>query len=445
MSIADTDDTLRDLVANQVRKLDLADEPIDREMPTLAKRARRGAPKTPDGLARLSLVRVDGILHWRYEPPLRAGLRRRAARRTARFLSGEEVHSFKVREVAPPAIRPALLALDRKLTPEHGLRRLVGGALVRITDPTKLPDGTESKRTLLLIHGTFSNGNMFLDEFNSTAEGKEFQTWAAAHYDQVLTFDHPTLAVSPILNGADLQEALAAYKGEIDVVCHSRGGLVTSWWLRTTNQKVNRVVFVASTLNGTSLADPRHLAAALDGFANLADIAARAAGLAGKVLPSAGVWLGATAGLMKIFGGVLTAGARAPLTSAIGLIPGLAAQSPYDINDELQRLHAGTWTTNPRCYAILSDFEPGGADSPWWQFWRGWKDPGTKIADALVDPIFGKDIKNDLVVNTSSMARLRGKDFPVGDLHDYRTNELVHHINYFVQPKTFEHLKTWLT
>ena len=40
-------------------------------------------------------------------------------------------------------------------------------------------------------------------------EGRTFLARAAAHYDRVLAFDHPTLSVSPILNALDLAQALA--------------------------------------------------------------------------------------------------------------------------------------------------------------------------------------------------------------------------------------------
>ena len=50
------------------------------------------------------------------------------------------------------------------------------------------------------------------------------------------------------------------------MVCHSRGGLVTRWWLEVFQRDLMpraRVVFVASPLMGTGLASPYRLRTAL--------------------------------------------------------------------------------------------------------------------------------------------------------------------------------------
>src|SRR5205085_1184597 len=234
----------------------------------LQRRMRRGAAQTEQSMAKVSLMRVDGVLRWKYEGPQRSGNRRRAARRAARVANGVEIHSFPVRELAPGLLRRALEALDDKLTPARGLRRLVVKDAEKKNPDLKLEDvdspfrgsGDKSERTLLLVHGTFSKGDMYVDELTSTARGRAFLKTAAARYDHILTFDHPTVAVSPVLNAQDLQRAMAGYEGIVDVVCHSRGGLVVAWWLRSAASNVRRVIFVASTLAGTSLADPGRLA-----------------------------------------------------------------------------------------------------------------------------------------------------------------------------------------
>ena len=48
-----------------------------------------------------------------------------------------------------------------------------------------------------------------------------------------------------------------------------------------------------------------------------------------------------------------------------------------------------------------------------------------------------------MVVDTGSMSELGGGR-SLRDLHDYGTNPDVHHLNYFAQPKTTQHIQGWL-
>ena len=77
--------------------------------------------------------------------------------------------------------------------------------------------------------------------------------------------------MAPWLNALDLNQALAPLRSRIDVVCHSRGGLVLGWALKLAPLPVDQVVFVGSPLMGTSLASPYRLREALDFLANVAD------------------------------------------------------------------------------------------------------------------------------------------------------------------------------
>lgn len=123
-----------------------------------------------------------------------------------------------------------LVKLDKKLTPIRGIRALRDGEWVATNDVAS--DG----RTLLFVHGTFSNTDNLLAGISNSGQGEEFFDWAADRYDQILTYDHPTLAVSPMINAHALSRHLAASGAEFDVVTHSRGGLVTRWWLEAFDQ-----------------------------------------------------------------------------------------------------------------------------------------------------------------------------------------------------------------
>jgi hypothetical protein len=88
---------------------------------------------------------------------------------------------------------------------------------------------------------------------------------------------------------------------------------------------------------------------------------------------------------------------------------------------------------------VLSNFEPGGPDAAWWEFWKRWRRPALAVADTVADAIFPDD--NDLVVDTKSMVRIRGNDLPKPNRKDFLTNDTVHHINYFVQKDTLAFLR----
>jgi triacylglycerol esterase/lipase EstA (alpha/beta hydrolase family) len=81
------------------------------------------------------------------------------------------------------------------------------------------------------VHGTFSNVDGYLKELGQIPEGRVFLGEIEETYDQVLGFDHATLAVSPVMNALDLARLFQDSKADIDVISHSRGGLVVRWWL----------------------------------------------------------------------------------------------------------------------------------------------------------------------------------------------------------------------
>ena len=329
-------------------------------------------------------------------------------------------------ELPPNEVTQALEKLDLKLTPNQGLRRLQGGQL----HPVK--DFKSAGPILLLVHGTFSKSDMFLEELQSTDEGRTFLAKAEKKYAAILAFDHPTISVSPWLNAIDLEEELAGVTGKIDVVAHSRGGLVVAWWLRNRSRAVDTVVFVGSPLHGTSLASPARLRAALDMLANIFRGLDRAGAAAATVVPM----MAAVTGIAKIVGGTLRLGAKLPLADAgVALVPGLAAQSRVGNNLELVRLVRPSWaSTSPTYYAVISNFCPTTNPAPMWQFWKHFRSWGVMAADTAVDAIF--EGKNDLVVDNDSMAIVCKASLTKSAVCDFGDSEEVHHCNYFSQTRT---------
>jgi pimeloyl-ACP methyl ester carboxylesterase len=395
---------------------------------SVRKRAFRDA-RAGSRLASVGLVRDDGVLRWVYEPPPASLSRRRGRRALSLVDPVNVVPGFQFREIPPNKVRQSLSDLDDKLTPNRGLRAWVNGK------PQAYDPKTMTGPLLLLIHGTFSKGDMYLEEFGATAEGKAFLAKAAREYAAILTFDHPTLTVAPWINALDLQRELGTPKGPIDVVCHSRGGMVASWWFYFHQPKVRNVVFVASPLEGTSLAAPARIKVALDLLGNLARGVGTVANTAATVVPM----LAVAGGLMKILGGVISFTTRSPLLDAgVGLVPGLVAQSRDRSNYELERLYASDWASKLQIHAVQSNYEPPENVEPWWKFWTRFRQLPGQAVNFGADKLFGAE--NDLVVDFASMTQMGQYTIPVDNRLDLTEERSVHHCAYFRQKKTIEFL-----
>lgn len=171
------DDSLRLYMDRAVQISSLSDREVE---PVVSSSVRKRAFREPRAGSRLATVALvkdeDDVLRWVYDPPPASS--RRRARRGIGVLGDEEVvHGFQFMEVPANQIGQKLADLDRSLTPSHGLRRWVDGKPQAFVAPS----GKE--RTLLLIHGTFSRGDMYFEEFLSTLEGRQFLQDAQQHHD----------------------------------------------------------------------------------------------------------------------------------------------------------------------------------------------------------------------------------------------------------------------
>jgi pimeloyl-ACP methyl ester carboxylesterase len=415
------------------------------KVPVAARRRRAWTPDDYSRLATLTLVEDEGMLRWVYSPPPRRSGRRRALRRSIPAVDGNPIRTIRIQDLPKNQVLQGIAGLDQKLTPDQGLRIWRGGMLQKIAK-SKIA----GKRVLLLVHGTFSKSDMFFEQFQATPAGKQLLIDLENTYDAILAFDHATLSVSPWINALDLDAALVGVSGKIDVVSHSRGGLVTAWWLRMATRNVRNVMFVGSPLIGTSLASPAALRQALDHLATAAKAIAATAGMASTVLPLMTV----VTGIAKTLGGVLQLGADLPIAdAAVVTIPGLASQSRVSNNAEMLRLFASPWPTRPQFHAVIGNFRPVESDAGW-RFWRRLTNVGDQLKYGAADLIF--DGPNDLVVDTGSMqgpmdgdrsgpgldalARL-AFDTRVTMFNDSPT---VHHTNYFRQPETINAMRALL-
>ena len=413
-------------------------EGLKASVPALRRRRR---PGQPDPVGVLTLTRSsDGVLRWHEGPLARTlpGRRRRAAAAprshsdrarvgTPEFTSGvpeaEPLEQFYFEKLEPNEVAAFLARRDQGFTPNPGLRRLSGGQLVPVSGPMG------KGRLLLIVHGTFSNSDNLLEGVRRSPTGPAFLQRLEAHYDQVLTFDHPTVSVSPILNALDLAAAFAATRADVDVIAHSRGGLVARWWLDALGGAApgrRRAVLVGSPLGGTSLAAPPRLRQAMNLLTNFGAALKLAGAAASVYLP----FLSAPVAILRVATSITGFMARTPVfDAAVAMIPGLAGQSRVLDNPELDRARRLAAPAAVEYSVVQSNFE---TEDPGWRFWRRFR--GEAIGEAAADVLFPGE--NDLVVDTASMTEFSAEAFPSSRVRAFRRSSKVHHTSYFEQPET---------
>jgi hypothetical protein len=410
------------------------------DLATIGARRRRLRAGDPDPISTVSLVLNDaGVLVWREGGPNEVAPQRRLRRGVgAPTVEGDLVELYQFEKLEPNEINRFLTDLDTTLNATPGLTALslntpkAGPATVTRAPVT--PSG--KKRRLLLVHGTFSKTDAFLNGFEHAPNGNAFLKRIFGHYDEILAFDHPTLSVSPVLNSFDLAAAMTSASGPLDVVAHSRGGLVARWFLEgfagTDGSGPNRAVLVGSPLGGTSLASPARLRDSLSMLSNIGTAMKMGGAAAIAYFPL----LAAPLALLKIATSIVSAAAKTPIIdAAVQLIPGLSGQSRVALNHEIERLRRCTPAKPPTYFAVKSNFETA---KPGWKFWEWFR--ADKLKDLGADIVFPGE--NDLVVDTGSMIELGGPPAPVAIPKarwcDFEKSDKVYHTNYFEQPETLD-------
>jgi pimeloyl-ACP methyl ester carboxylesterase len=237
----------------------------------------------------------------------------------------------------------------------------------RVVDAAFLANAGD-KPWLLFVHGTFSTGATFTDLH------PDFAKWHTDYDGHVLVFDHPTVATTPEANAQWLLSQLPTGRVlDIDVVSHSRGGLVARQLVAQRGSRclnIRRLVQVASPNAGTVLASSSRLGDLLDTFTNLF-----------ALVPDG---TGGVVALLAVLEVV-----KQVAVGALSGLTGLASMDPSCAS--LARLNAMNWTT-PSVHAITSDYQP---------------EAGASLArntlNAIVDALFA-EAGNDLVVPTLGMA-----------------------------------------
>jgi len=407
-------------------------------LPTTGQRRRATRRGSADPVHRAALVlNPKGVLEWQVDtagaPSGRRG-RRAAGLPDDGQPDGDLVDVFEFETLEANAVGAFLRKVDQKFNPRLAqeprlwtLSENPAGDRPTATVLARPPRG--NRKRLLIVHGTFSKSDAILDGITASGQDAAFYKSAFKTYDEVLAFEHPTLGVSPILNALDLHRELSAIDGPLDVIAHSRGGLVARWTLEAFGVPATRVraILVGSPLGGTSLASPPRLRSVLGLLSNMGVALKTAGGIASAYAPL----LAAPLALLKVATSIIGVAARTPAIDAtIQMIPGLAGQSRVSNNPELARLRLASLRPRVDYYIVSSDFQP---TDPGWKFWEWFR--GRRIANGAADKIFPG--RNDLIVDTESMSDLPGG--PAGK-RDFGTNADVHHTNYFEQTKTLDYI-----
>jgi hypothetical protein len=427
-----------------LKQHNIVDPAVDRSVPKLSiskLRSGRGRPVV-DPTRMASLVNIDGVLIWKsglLSSP-RPGFR--AFRRGfAGVAEGEVIKRVRFEELPPNDIAKFWDNLDDVLTPrdpatkQRGLLEWKDGKLI----PVNLPP--QNGQMLLIVHGTFSNSKNFLDSLAADPNGKTFLEQAKKRYPAgIFAFDHPTLSATPLENAVDLARVFGSSKAEVDVLAHSRGGLVTRWWFESLSPELHlrrKAVLVGCPLAGTSLAAPPQWKSLMNYLTNLSSVLGAVTTTASFAAPC----LSVATGLLKFFGTATNLVAKTPLAdAAVSLIPGLNGQSRVGNSPGLQRLRLTTCDVMDRYCAVTSDFEP---DPIGWRFWRFFNDPTGQVLNAAADALF--NAPNDLVVDTISMTDLRDNlKIPGAQTLEIGKNPKIHHVNYFSHPPLYAKLNEWL-
>lgn len=271
------------------------------------------------------------------------------------------------------------------------------------TDWARLAEG----RALLFVHGTFSTAHGAFGALPPAA-------MKALHgkYDgRVAAFDHHSISVSPKENVELLDSLLpAGVTVELDLVTHSRGGLVGRELAALDAVEVRGMVQVAAPNGGTVLADRKHLSDLLDRLTNLA-----------QFVPDNGVT--ETVGLLLAVVKQLAVG-------AVGGLDGITCMEPA--GRYLKALNARP-ALSAAVSVIAANYEPP----------RG-APLGRVARDGATDLVFRAD-ENDLVVPTKGCYDVpNAAGFPVARRLVLDSSKAVEHNSFFGNDAVTAQLLAWL-
>lgn len=265
-------------------------------------------------------------------------------------------------------------------------------------------------RTLLLTHGIFSSVKGAFAAFGTA--GDPLLTYLRSKYANIIGWDHHTVSKTPLDNAKDMLTWLPDAM-DVDVICHSRGALVTRAMFEDDSlhglatQKINSVgtaIFVAGANQGSQLARFENLNRLLNIYSAVGSI---------PLLGGAGVLLKVVVGVLRVF-----AHGALKLPSVIDLNPDPA------VNAFLKGLDGPTMTNIGQLVVVHANYD---ATQGLLKEYLDWN----------VDTVFGQS--NDMVVPYAGAAVFDAW-LPVSDVNNYQIGpggakqSVVMHTNFFYQP-----------
>ncbi len=366
---------------------------------------------------RIVLVEENGRYGWFLPPPdadrvvLAATLGPPRGRGRLTSLVQRTVHVVALRgreKAAALATHAAVGAYDDRRNPPV-LRSW--NARTYTTPHAEAPDLSgfgRADRSLLVIHG-------FMGSIHGSFPFSEatVRRLGAAYDDRMIAFDHPTLNATPRQNAEDLLERLEGREMSLDILAHSRGGLVARELARLCEGSridIRSIVFVASPNGGTPLADPNQPAGLLDAVTNLV----------GNRPGSEGFSL-----VLEMLADVVVDGTIAGLDGLVAMQPG---------GEYLRELNRHPMPPHVTLRAIAAEYEPA-ATAGLLQ---------TKYDDAL-DRYFGQRSNDRIVPTASAYVRCGAFQVRPGQRLVLDASRGVDHSSYWTDARTTRQLLTWLS
>lgn len=271
---------------------------------------------------------------------------------------------------------------------------------------------------LLFVHGTFSTSH-------GAFGGLPAATLATLHErygGRVVAFDHPTIATDPRENVRWLLSHWPATPTNLDIICHSRGGLVSrilaekppAFDLDGAGIEVRRLLLAGVPNQGTLLANPDHMVDMVDRLTTVLNLFPT-----GPVTET----LEALITLVKVLA-----------HGALHGLGGLASMHPG--GDLLKTLNASAMPSS-QYFGIASNYEPTD---------RGLRALVSRAGDIVIDKVFD-GAGNDLVVPTEGVFHENGSNrfpLPAERLLRFEPSDGVMHTTLFIQPSVSERILSWL-
>ncbi len=196
----------------------------------------------------------------------------------------KKIITFLFHDVAEMAVREAAEWLAKEWEAKnrpYELKRLEVGEPGKSTwaeFPVSRWPELQEKKVLLLFHGIFSTVESAFGGLDGLLEGETGKTpyqHLAEKYDHIIGWNHPSVSVDPVKNAIRFNEHVGTdVVPTVDVLCHSRGGLVARLVAGekaapAASVTARKIVFVGTPNAGTVLVEPENLEQLINRFVNL--------------------------------------------------------------------------------------------------------------------------------------------------------------------------------